>query len=211
MGKKTRKSITYQEIKEIDVDGLSKMTKAQLVDLTKKIRVKTNTRVNQLEKAKNVYSPAKEKLKENLKESNIDKMSRNALIHEIVTHQNFHQSKTSTVEGARKVATQQDIMIFGVGKTGRPKHRMKPEQRTKFWSLYEEFMKTYKNSYARFGYQAIFQQLGEMHIQGKIRTGKGINTNDLEELLHRLENEEEEENGDYEFDGANVYSGKRFD
>ena len=72
-------------------------------------------------------------------------------------------------------------------------------------------MKTYKNSAARFGYQAIWQHLGEMHVKGKIKTGKNINVEDLEELMRRLENEEEEENGEYEFESANVYSGKRFD
>ena len=211
MSKKPRKTITYQEIKELDVDNLSKMTKSQLVDLTKKIREKTNIRISQLEKAKNTYSPAKTKLEENLKKISADKMSRNALIHEIAVHQAFHQSKTSTVEGARKVATQQDIMIFGAGKTGRPKHRMKAEQRTRFWSLYDEFLRTYANANARFGYQAIWQHLGEMQIKGKIKTKKEINADDLEELLRRLEIKEEEENGDYEYDSANVYSGKWYD
>lgn len=211
MSKKPRKTIKYEEIKELDIDTILKMNKKELTSLLDKIRVKTETRIKQFNKYKSVYSPARVKLEENLKNLSDKKQTRNVIIHEILAHQAFHQAKTSTVEGARKVASQQDAMLFGVGKDGRPKHRMRSGTRTRFWSLYDEFLRTYENSMARFGYQAIWQELAEMQVEGKIRSKKGeINTKDLEELLNRLEKKEEKENAEYEYANANVYSGKGF-
>lgn len=200
--------VTYQYIKDINPADLSKMSKSQLADLLRKIRIKTQTRFEQIEKAKNIFSPAKQTFENNVKMPNVNKMSRNAMIHEILEHQHFHQAKTSTVQGAKKVATEQDIMIFGAGPSGRPKHRMKAEQRARFWAVYDEFLRTYKDAYARFRYQSIFQHLGEMHIKGKIKTRNEINVDDLEYLLNSLENAEEDLE-EYDTDSPNVYSGRR--
>ena len=200
--------VTYNYIKDLSPSAVNKMPKSQLADLLRKTREKTKTRIEQLDRAKNIFSPAREAFESSNTQPAISKMSRNAMIHEFLEHQKFHQAKTSTVQGARKVATQQDIMIFGKGASGRPRHRMKAEQRAKFWAIYDEFLKTYKDAYARFRYQSIFQHLGEMQVQGKIKTKDQINVDDLEYLLNVLENEEEEIE---EYDGStpNVYSGRR--
>lgn len=202
--------VTYQYIKDLDPALLSKMSKSQLADLLRKTRVKTKTRIEQLDRAKSIFSPAKQSFQQNVKEKKVENMTRNSMIHELLEHQHFHQSKTSTVAGARKVATEQDIRIFGETYEGnhKPKHRMKAGQRERFWALYNEFLKTYKDSYARFGYKAIFQNLGEMHIEGKIKTKTDINTKDLENLLNTLENKEEV-NEKNDLNTPNVFSGRR--
>lgn len=205
--------ITYQYIKDIQPSQIGKMPKSQLSDMLRKIRVKTQIRIEQLEKAKNVYSPAKEKFEENVTEKSLSKMSRNAMIHEILQHQAFHSSQTSTVSGARQVAREQDIRIFGQTKSGRPANKMTIEQRSKFWSIYEEFRKTYKSAEYLYGSNRIQQYLGDMVLKNRLKTGQDINVEDLSELLNNLQEslEEQGELGDYEFSGANVYSGSRSD
>ncbi len=202
--------VTYQYIKDMKPTELGKMSKSQLSDLLRKIRVKTQTRMEQLDRATNVYSPAKEVFDANVKTPPLSKMSRNAMLHEILEHQSFHQAQTSTVSGARKVAREQDIRIFG-GKNGRPAHRMTVAQRSKFWSVYEEFQKTYKNAEYLYGSNRIQQYLGDMVLKKRIKSGTDINVEDLNSLLSVLQEsiEEQEELGEYEYQDANVYSGKR--
>lgn len=200
--------VTYDYIRNLDPNALGKMSKSQMKDLLRKIRVKTQTRIEQLNDV-NVYSPAKEKFESSANASkSLKKMTRNEMMREVFQHQNFHNAKTSTVAGARNVATQQDKMLFGVRASGRPKYRMSPAQRARFWSLYDEFLRTYKDAYARFGYQAIFQNLAEMQIKEKIKTIGEINTEDFDTLLSMLEKSQEDEEEDYEYDDANVFSGR---
>ena len=202
--------ITYQYIKDLEPDKLGKMSKSQLADLLRKIRVKTQTRMEQLDKVKSIYSPARENFNENVKSRSISKMSRNAMLHEIFQHQSFHQAKTSTVSGSRQVAKEQDIRIFGE-KNGKPRHRMTTAQRTKFWAVYKEFQNTYHNAEYLYGSNRIQQYLGDMVLKSRLRKGADISADNLSELLDTLKEsiEEQEEQGGYEFENANVYSGKR--
>lgn len=202
--------ITYDYVRNLDPEALGKLSKSQMKDLLRKVRVKTQTRIEQLNDVK-VYSPAKEKFESNTNaDKALSRMSRNEMYHELLMHQSFHSAKTSTVAGARKVATEQDKMIFGEGKSGRPRHRMTMYQRQRFWALYDEFLRTYKNAFAVFGYQAIMQYLGQMQVDKKIKTIGEINTEDFDTLLSMLE-ENEEEQEEYEYEGVNVLSGRRTD
>lgn len=206
--------LTYEDIKNFDDVVLRSKSKSYLRDLIRKTRVKTQARLEQLERAKSVFSPAKQKFDENFESKAPSKMTKNQMIHELIQHKSFHRSKTSTVSGAREVATNQDIMIFGRSEKNpaRPAHRMNSKQRERFWSIYDEFLRTYKDAYARFRYQSIWEHLGEMQIAGKIKTAEQINTEDLEELLNRLEQAQEEEDlEEYDATGPNVYTGRRFD
>ena len=205
--------VTYQYIKDLKPGELGKMSKSQLADLLRKVRSKTRNRMEQLEKVSNLYSPAKEKFDATVKQPSVGKMSRNGMIHEILEHQSFHQSQTSTVSGARKVAREQDARIFGETKSGRPKHRMTLEQRSKFWSLYDEFQLTYKNAEYLYGSNRIQQYLGDMLLKNKLKSGQNISVEDLSVLLNELQQsvEEQEDDGDYEYGDANVFSGKRSD
>lgn len=203
--------VTYKYIKNLDIASLGKMSKKDVVQLLNQVRHKFNIRQGQFEKAgKNVYSPALEKMEEYYKENGTtppSKISRNKAINEISNIQEFFNSKTSDVKGAREVMRQQDIRIFGETASGRPQHRMTVEQRTKFWSLYNEFTSTYKNAEAIFGSNKIQQYLGQMSIKKKGRFSQtGMSAEDLQSIFDDLGANEEDEGDDY-FHG-NVFSGR---
>lgn len=209
-----RKTITYEEIRKLSPTELGKMSKSQLSDLLRKVRVKTQTRLEQLEKVSGtVYSPAADVLwqKTQFKNPPTSKMSRNQVLGELFTHQAFHNAKTSTVSGAREVQREQDIRLFGETSSGKPKKRMTIKQRIKFWAIYEEFQRTFKNAEYLYGSNRIQQALASMMKGNRIRSENTIDSEDLNEMLDTLEEsirEEREEQGDYEFDNANVYSGR---
>lgn len=206
-----RKSITYEEIRKLSPTELNKMSKSQLADLVRRVRVKNQTRLEQLEKVSSVYSPAYEKMMgfyEINGEKTPSKMTRNQLLGELYASQAFHSAKTSTVEGARKVAREQDIRIFGSTPSGRPKARMTRDQRARFWAIYAEFTRTYKNMEYLYGSNRIIQALGEMVKGNRTKTRGSLSVEDFEELLNKLAESQEEEQGDYEFNDANVYSGR---
>lgn len=206
-----RKTITYEEIRKFSPTELGKMSKSQLKDLVRRVRVKNQTRLEQLERTPSVYSPAAEKMREFYNsngEKALSKMTRNQMLGELFASQSFHSAKTSTVAGARKVAREQDIKIFGESASGRPRARMTREQRVKFWAIYEEFTKTYKNMEYLYGSNRIQQALGQMIKGNKTKTLNSLNVEDFDMLLSNLAESQEEEQGDYEFDDANVYSGR---
>lgn len=206
-----KKSITYEEIRKLSPTELSKMSKSQLADLIRRVRVKNQTRLEQLERASSVYSPAAEKMAgfyETNGERPPSKMTRNQMLGELFASQSFHSAQTSTVAGARKVAREQDIRIFGAKSSGAPKARMTLEQRAKFWAIYDEFTRTYKNMEYLYGSNRIQQALGEMIKGNKTKTLGSLDVEDFDMLLNKLAESQEEEQGDYEFDDANVYSGR---
>lgn len=202
-----RKSITYEEIQKIKPFELTKMTKQELVDLGKRILPKTRTRLNQIENAKGIYSPAAENVKAGMSNKSYSKMTKNQLIHDISLQIQFHKAKTSTVKGTREWQRTQDIYIFGKGESGLPKHTLNPTQRKNFWSLYREFNAQYKNARYLIGYDKIQQFLGDMVAQDKsIVNYNEINPATLEELMRRVKEEYFEENEDYEYDDDDVFS-----
>lgn len=67
-------------------------------------------------------------------------MSRNQLLLEFSRYSKFFNSETSTLSGIRKVNRAQDARIFGTNKRGVPLATMTPEQRERYWNLYEEFL-----------------------------------------------------------------------
>lgn len=206
-----RKTLTYKEISKLSPTELGKMSKSQLSDLVRKVRVKNQTRLEQFEKNTSVYSPAAEKMLrfyETNGEKSPSKMTRNQMLGELFASQSFHSAKTSTLAGARKVATEQDISIFGATPSGRPKARMTRDQRVRFWAFYAEFTRTYKNAEYLYGSNRIKQSLGQMMKGNKTKTMGSLSTEDFETLLNKLIESQEEEQGDYEFDDANVYSGR---
>ena len=78
-----RKTITYSEIRKLSPTELGKMSKSQLADLVRRVRVKNQTRLEQLEKASSVYSPAGEKMRafyEANGEKPTSKMTRNQML-----------------------------------------------------------------------------------------------------------------------------------
>lgn len=116
---------------------------------------------------KNVYSPAMEKMEGYYERNGVqspDSMNINRIRSELFHIQEFFNSKTADVKGAREVMREQDARIFGTNERGTPNRRMTIEERTKFWSVYEEYLKTFKNAEAIYGSDKIQQFLGDLTI-----------------------------------------------
>lgn len=203
--------VTYNYIRKLDIASLGKMSKKEVVQLLNQVRHKFNIRQGQLEKVKkNVYSPALEKMEEYYEKNGatpVSKISRNKAINEIARIQEFFNAKTSSVKGAREVMRQQDIRIYGKNELGNPVHRMTVEKRAKYWSVYDEFLSTYKNAEAIFGSDKIQQFLGERVTKKKAKFIKdGISADELQAIFDNLTaNLEDEEDGQFR---GNVYSGR---
>lgn len=203
--------VTYNYIRKLDIASLGKMSKKEVVQLLNQVRHTFNIRQGQLEKVKkNVYSPALEKMEDYYEKNGatpVSKISRNKAINEIARIQEFFNAKTSSVKGAREVMRQQDIRIYGKNELGNPVHRMTVEKRTKYWSVYDEFLSTYKNAEAIFGSDKIQQFLGERVTKKKGKFIKdGISADELQAIFDNLTaNLEDEEDGQFR---GNVYSGR---
>lgn len=91
-----------------------------------------------------VWSPARDKMNKYYEETEKkapSKMNINQMRGELFHLQGFFQSETSTIPGARKVQNEQDIRFFGEDSRGRPKKRLNTDQRTKLWSIFDEYKK----------------------------------------------------------------------
>ena len=199
------KRVTYDYIRNLDPAEVSKMSKREIVSLLKQVREKYETRAKVLDKySDKVYSPAKEKMDVYYRitgKTPLSNISRNRAYNEIFQIQQFFKAKTSDVKGAREVMRDQDIRIFGSTKSGRPRKRMTTEQRTRFWSLYKEFINTNKTAEYVFGYSNILQELGYIVINGP----SGNNIEVFDELEERLRKRRETGTG---FGTDTVFSGE---
>lgn len=78
-----------------------------------------------------------------VKQKPIKDMSINQLILEFYRYSKFFKDKTSDTKGIIEVNRQQDARIFGTDSRGRPKRTMTNEERSEYWSAYEEFRNQY--------------------------------------------------------------------
>ena len=164
-----------------------------------------------------VYSPALEKMQDYYDANGTQAVSRmrvSNMRNEIFRLQEFFDSQSSTVPGARKIAIDQDKRIFGETSSGRPVKRLNLEQRTSFWAAYNEFVNMEKASYVRnMGSNTIQQYLGQMVVEAAKKTDDFYFTaGDFKELKRRLEEQraqEEWEMSNYEYGANDVLSGKR--
>ena len=168
-----------------------------------------------------VYSHAHELMNDYYEENgtkSLSRMRQSELRGEIFRLQEFFDSESSTVPGARKIALEQDKRIFGETKTGKPKRRMTVEQRKNFWSAYDEYKNIHSESYVRnMGSNTIQQMLAEIATESAtfdddFEDGNWFTAEMLADLDRRVqerkESEEWEASGYDNFDG-NVHSGKR--
>lgn len=163
-----------------------------------------------------LYSNALEKMQDyydDKGQKKVSSMKVNDMRNEVFRLQEFFESESSTVPGARKIAIEQDKRIFGVNEKGKPTRRMTLEQRTSFWAAYSEFVGMEKESYVRnMGSNTIQQYLGQMIIESAKTKEDDLwfSAGDFKELKRRIEeqkNQEEWEMSNY--DGGNIGSGKR--
>lgn len=73
------------------------------------------------------------------KELVVKNLTRNQLLLEIARYSKFFNDKTSSVAGIKEVNKEQDKRIFGTDKRGRPLKTMTAEERTLYWTIYDEF------------------------------------------------------------------------
>lgn len=199
------KRLTYDDIRNLDPAKISKMSKPEVVSLLKQVRKKYDVRAKSLDRvSEKIYSPAKEKMDAYYEAAGRiapSRISRNRAYNEIFQIQQFFNAKTSDVKGAKEVMRDQDIRIFGTTKSGRPKKRMTTEQRTRFWSLYEDFISTNKTAEYVFGYSNIWQELGDIVINGS----SGNKSEVFDTLEERLSKNQETGT---EFGKGTVFSGE---
>lgn len=164
------RKITYSRLKSMSETEISKLSTkdGSAQEMLRQFREKFRYREKAFNRAgKNVYSPALEKMEDYYDrngERSPEKMNVHQIRSELFHIQEFFKSKTGDVKGAREVMREQDIRIFGENSRGNPVKRMTIEERTKFWSVYEEFLSTYKNAEAIYGSEKIQQYLGSLTI-----------------------------------------------
>lgn len=165
--------ITYAKIKSMDASEISKLDQRHAAELLRQFREKFRYRQKAFDRAgKNVYSPAMEKMEGYYERNGVqspESMNVNRIRSELFHIQEFFNSKTADVSGARKVMREQDARIFGVNERGVPRYRMTIEERTKFWAVYEEYLNTFKADEARYGSDKIQQFLGDITIDDRGR------------------------------------------
>lgn len=165
--------ITYAKIKSMDASEISKLDQKHAAELLRQFREKFRYRQKAFNRAgKNVYSPAMEKMEGYYDRNGVqspESMNVNRIRSELFHIQEFFNSKTADVSGARKVMREQDARIFGVNERGVPRYRMTIEERTKFWSVYEEYLNTFKADETRYGSDKIQQFLGDITINDRGR------------------------------------------
>lgn len=207
------KKITKNYIKNLTPSQIGKMNSAELRSLLRGMRnlFTQQDKVFKRYEGK-VFSPAREKMKEYYEDNGrryISGMNMNQMRSEAFKLQDFFQSKTSTVPGARAVEVAEDKRLFGEDKRGRARYRMNSEERTKMWALIEEYKRLNKQEI--FESDIVQQAVASMVIDASKGIGNlDISSLNMEEISRRIEilREERWEN-DYEDSDYDVFSGTR--
>ena len=206
--------ITYSQLKSMSETEMSKLSTkdGSAQEMLRQFREKFRYRQKSFGRAgKNVYSPALEKMEDYYDrngERSPEKMTVHQIRSELFHIQEFFKAKTGDVKGAREVMREQDIRIFGENSRGNPAKRMTIEERTKFWSVYEEFLKTYKNAEAIYGSEKIQQYLGSITIGDRKKTGFRKGSIGLMMQLSALDNMLRESREENAIEMRNVRQGR---
>lgn len=205
--------ITYAKIKSMDASEISKLDQKHAAELLRQFREKFRYRQKAFDRAgKNVYSPAMEKMEGYYERNGVqspESMNVNRIRSELFHIQEFFNSKTADVSGARKVMREQDARIFGVNERGVPRYRMTIEERTKFWSVYEEYLNTFKADETRYGSNKIQQFLGDITINDRGRKNMFKKGNiGLIQQLNALSTMLRESVGEHHVEMRNVRQGR---
>lgn len=207
------RKITYVRIKSMEASEISKLSQKEAAEMLCQFREKFRYRQKAFGRAgKNVYSPALEKMESYYERNGVrspDSMNVNKIRSELFQIQDFFKAETADVKGARKVMRDQDARIFGTNEKGQPLKRMTIEERTKFWSVYEEFLKTYKNAESLYGSGKIQQYLGDLTLQDRKKSGVFARGEiSLMKQMSDLQRMLRENAGEYNADMRNVRQGR---
>lgn len=208
--------LTKKKFLDTTASQIGKMTAPELRQLLRGARQLFNAQEKTFQRQKNLYSHALDKMQTYYDEtgkSNVNSMRVNKMRSELFRLQEFFDSKSSTVPGARKIAIEQDRRIFGEDSKGKPARRMTMEQREKFWAAYTEFQNTMGEAFfRRMGSDRIQQFLGQMTAERRGNPDSIISEEAFEELYRRLSAQNERDNwemSNYEYGDDDVLSGKR--
>lgn len=172
-----------------------------------------------------VYSHAHELMKDYYEENgtrNISRMRQSELRGEIFRLQEFFDSQSATVPGARTIALEQDLRIFGGDKQKRrPTRRMTVDERRNFWAAYDEYKAIHSETYVRnMGSNNIQQVLSEIAIESA-NFGEDFSGDpndhwftadilvDLDRRVQERKKSEDWETSGYDKFNDDVHSGKR--
>lgn len=206
--------ITKRSFLKLDPSQIGKMKSPELRELLRGVR----NLFTQQEKTfkryeKTVFSPAMEKMKdfyEDRGKNSPSRMNMNQMRNEVFKLQEFFEAETSTVPGARRVQAEQDRRIFGTDSRGRAKNRMTVEERTNFWTVFEEYKKMRPADVLEQS-NIVQQAIGQILIENdKI----DFNMETLQKVMDRVEGQRQRFNWemdvDYEGSGS-VFTGNRPD
>ena len=192
---------------------IGKLDGKQTAELLRQFREKFKMRQKQFARAgKNVYSPALEKMEtyyEDYGMQSTETMTRNRMQSELFHIQEFFNAETGEVSGARKVMREQDARIFGVNEKGKPNARMTIEERTRFWQVYDEYMRMHPKNDNPYMSGKIQQYLGEIMLDGREnRVAYKIGKYSLLKAINELQQKIEEGEPEYDSFGFNIFSGR---
>lgn len=206
--------ITKRSFLKLDPSQIGKMKSQELRELLRGVR----NLFTQQEKTfkryeKSVFSPALEKMRdfyEDIGKNAPSRMNMNQMRNEVFKLQEFFDADTSTVPGARRVQAEQDRRIFGTDSRGRAKNRMTVEERTNFWTVFEEYKKMRPADVLEQS-NIVQQAIGQILIENdKI----DFNMETLQKLIDKVEGQRQRFNWemDVSYEGTgSVFTGNRPD
>ena len=206
--------ITKRSFLKLDPSQIGKMKSPELRELLRGAR----NLFNQQEKTfkryeKSVFSPALNKMRdfyEDRGKNAPSRMNMNQMRNEVFKLQEFFEADTSTVPGARRVQAEQDRRIFGTDSRGRAKNRMTVEERTNFWTVFEEYKKMRPADVLEQS-NIVQQAIGQILIENdKI----DFNMETVQKLMDKVEGQRQRFNWemDVSYDGTgSVFTGNRPD
>ena len=205
---------TKRSFLKLDPSQIGKMKSPELRELLRGVR----NLFNQQEKTfkryeKSVFSPALNKMRdfyEDIGKNAPSRMNMNQMRNEVFKLQEFFEADTSTVPGARRVQAEQDRRIFGTDSRGRAKNRMTVEERTNFWTVFEEYKKMRPADVLEQS-NIVQQAIGQILIENdKI----DFNMETLQKLMDKVEGQRQRFNWemDVSYEGTgSVFTGNRPD
>lgn len=206
--------ITKRSFSKLDPSQIGKLKAPELRELLRGAR----NLFNQQEKTfkryeKSVFSPALDKMRdfyEDRGKNAPSRMNMNQMRNEVFKLQEFFDADTSTVPGARRVQAEQDRRIFGTDSRGRAKNRMTVEERTNFWTVFEEYKKMRPADVLEQS-NIVQQAIGQILIENdKI----DFNMETLQKLMDKVEGQRQRFNWemDVSYEGSgSVFTGSRPD
>ena len=206
--------ITKRSFLKLDPSQIGRLKAPELRELLRGAR----NLFNQQEKTfkryeKSVFSPALDKMRDFYDDRGKNapsRMNMNQMRNEVFKLQEFFDADTSTVPGARRVQAEQDRRIFGTDSRGRAKNRMTVEERTNFWTVFEEYKKMRPADVLEQS-NIVQQAIGQILIENdKI----DFNMETLQKLMDKVEGQRQRFNWemDVSYEGTgSVFTGNRPD